>query len=182
MIQANHDVRLDFARFHFLGERCLGCNAGKPRLCKNAIVFYAESGIQRKHQKIKVLVATAIKAARTKTCKLAIHFVCNKIQIRTDAANASRLRRAQIKPQAFCISHAVFFEEAIIHKRNHRRDSQMRYTNRRVRRIANAHHRDVNFMNHNPRKPREYPKCDENNIKNNWILQSLRSFRMTNAE
>ena len=183
MIQADHDVCLDFARFHFLGECSLGSNAGKPRLCKNAIVFHAESRIQREHQEIKVLVATAIKAARTKTRKLTFYFVCNKIQIRTDAANASCLRRTQVKPQAFCISHAVFFEEAIIHKRNHRRDSQMRYTNRRVRRIANAHHRDVNFVNHNPRKPREYPKCESNsNIKNNWILQSLRSFRMTSAE
>ena len=92
MIQADHDVCLDFARFHFLGKSRLGCNAGKSRLCKNAIVFHAEPGIQREHQKIKVLVATAIKTARTKTRKLAFYFVCNKIQIRTDAANASCLR------------------------------------------------------------------------------------------
>ena len=45
VIQADHDVCLDFARFHFFGECSLGCNAGKSRLCKNAIVFHAEPGI-----------------------------------------------------------------------------------------------------------------------------------------
>ena len=49
MIEANHDVCLDFARFHFLGEGGLSSYAGKPRLCKNAIVFYAEPRIQREH-------------------------------------------------------------------------------------------------------------------------------------
>ena len=45
VIEANHDVRLDFARFHFFGEGGLSSYAGKPRLCKNAIVFHAEPGI-----------------------------------------------------------------------------------------------------------------------------------------
>ena len=150
MIQADHDVRLDFARFHFFGECGLGGNTRKPRLCKNAIVFHAEPRIQRQHQKITVLVAPTIKAFRTKSLEFTFHLVCDKIQVRANAANPRRLRRTQVKPEAFCISHAVFFEEPVIDKRNHGRNAKMSHANRRVRRIANSHDRYVNLVNHKP--------------------------------